>query len=138
MIEDIEYLLLVKVHQIPFSGSRGIVQNVSANQRSGRPSCFSIRPKNINLVEDIEYLLPVKFRQIPFSGLEKKSKLSQSIRDRAAILFSARKKHTIFVEDVELLLPVKFRQLPVHRFREEVENVSANQRTDGLLVVRQL
>ena len=43
-------------------------QNVSANQRPGRPSCFSDRQKNTNLVEGFEILLPIKFRWIPFSG----------------------------------------------------------------------
>ena len=47
--EYIEYLLLVKVNGIPFSGSRGIVENVSANQRSGRSSCFSNRSENYKL-----------------------------------------------------------------------------------------
>ena len=51
-----------------FSGFRGEVENVSANQRPGRPSCFSDLPeKNTNLVEDVMILLPVKFRRIPLS-----------------------------------------------------------------------
>ena len=40
LVEDIEILLPVKFRWIPFSGFRGEVENVSANQRSGRPSCF--------------------------------------------------------------------------------------------------
>ena len=40
----------------------GSVENVSAIQRPGRPSCFfSNRPEKQNLVEDVEILLPVKF-----------------------------------------------------------------------------
>ena len=44
LVEDIEILLPVKFRLIPFSGFRGEVENVSANQRPGRPSCFSDRP----------------------------------------------------------------------------------------------
>ena len=61
LVEDIEILLPVKFCRIPLSGFRGEVENVSANQRPGRPSCFSDWPKNTNLVEDVEILLLVKF-----------------------------------------------------------------------------
>ena len=47
--EDVEILLPVKFRQIPFSGLRGEVENVSANQRQGRPSCFSDRPEKHKL-----------------------------------------------------------------------------------------
>ena len=78
-LEDvIEILLLVKFRWIPVSGFRGEVENVSANQRPERPSCFfSIGTKNTNLVEDIEILLTVKFRWISWSISEEKSKMSQ-------------------------------------------------------------
>ena len=49
LVEDVEILLHVKIHWIPFSGFRGEVENVSANQRSGRPSCFSVRPEKHKL-----------------------------------------------------------------------------------------
>ena len=45
LVEDVEILLPVKFRWIPFSGFRGEVENVSANQRPGRPSCFSDRPE---------------------------------------------------------------------------------------------
>ena len=61
--------------RILFSSSREKVKNVAANQRPGRLSLFSGRPKNTNLVEDIEILLPVEFRWIPFSG-RKREKLT--------------------------------------------------------------
>ena len=67
LVEDVGILLSFKFRWIPFSDFRGEVENVSANQRPGRPSCFSDRPKNTNLVEGVEILLPVKFRWIPFS-----------------------------------------------------------------------
>ena len=40
LLEGFEILLPVKFRSIPFSGFRGEVENVSANQRPGRPSCF--------------------------------------------------------------------------------------------------
>ena len=43
LVEGVEILLPVKFRWIPFSGFRGEVENVSANQRPGRPSCFSDR-----------------------------------------------------------------------------------------------
>ena len=49
LVEDIEILLPVKFHWIPFSGFRGKVENVSPNQRPGRPSCFTNRPKKHKL-----------------------------------------------------------------------------------------
>ena len=68
LVEDIEILLPFKFRWIPFSDFRGEVENVSANQRPGRSSCFFRSAQNTNLVEDVEFLLPVKFRWIPFSG----------------------------------------------------------------------
>ena len=44
LVEDVEILLPVKFSIIPFSGFRGEVENVPANQRPGRPSCFSDPP----------------------------------------------------------------------------------------------
>ena len=70
LVEDVEILLPDKCRQIPFSGFRGEVENVLANQKPGRPSCFSDRPKNTNLVEDVEIFLSVKFPWIPFSGFK--------------------------------------------------------------------
>ena len=43
LVEDVEILILVKFRWIPLSGFRGEVENVSANKRPGRPSCFSDR-----------------------------------------------------------------------------------------------
>ena len=68
LVDDIEILLPFKFPWIPFSGFRGEVENISANHRQRRPSCFSDRPINTNFVEDVEILLLVKFRWIPFSG----------------------------------------------------------------------
>ena len=49
LVEDFEILLPVKFPCIPFSGFRGEVENASANQRPGRPSCFSDRPEKHKL-----------------------------------------------------------------------------------------
>ena len=49
LVEGFEILLPVKFRGIPFSGFRGEVENVSANQRPGQPSCFSDRPEKHKL-----------------------------------------------------------------------------------------
>ena len=60
---------------------------------------------------------------------EEKSKMSQPIMGHGGHLFlPIGPKNTDLVKDVEILLPVKFRWIPFSDFREEVENVSANQR----------
>ena len=45
LVEDVKILLPVEFHEIPFSGFRGEVKNVSANQRPGWSSCFSDWPE---------------------------------------------------------------------------------------------
>ena len=67
LVEDVEILLTVKFRWIPFSGFREEVENVSANQRPGRPSYFSDRPEKHKLGRG-HWDLPVKFCWIPFSG----------------------------------------------------------------------
>ena len=84
---------------IPFSGFRGEVENVSTNQRSGRPTCSSDWPKNTNLVEDVEILLPDNFRWIPFSGFRGEvENVSGNQRPGRPFLFfrSARKTQTLY------------------------------------------
>ena len=49
LVEGVEILLPVKFCRIPLSGFRGEVENVSANQRPGRPFCFSDRPEKHKL-----------------------------------------------------------------------------------------
>ena len=49
LVEHIEILLPVKFRRIPFSGFREEVKSVSANQSSGRPSCFSDQPEKHKL-----------------------------------------------------------------------------------------
>ena len=45
LVENIEIFFPVKFRWIPFSGFRGEVENVSTNQRLGRPFCFSDQPQ---------------------------------------------------------------------------------------------
>ena len=60
---------------------------------------------------------------------EKKLKMSQPIRGQGGhLFFPTGPKNTNLVQYVEILLPVKFRWILFIGFREEVENVSANQR----------
>ena len=40
LVEDVGIMLPVKFRRIPFNGFRGEIENVSANHRPGRPSCF--------------------------------------------------------------------------------------------------
>ena len=49
LVDDVEILLPLKFRWILFSGFKGEVENVSANQRPGRPSCFSDRPEKHKL-----------------------------------------------------------------------------------------
>ena len=59
---------------------------------------------------------------------EKKSKRPQPIRD-GNFCFLIDPKNTNWVEDVEILLPVQFCWIPLSGCREDVENVSVNQRS---------
>ena len=63
------------------------------------------------------------------SAVSEKSKMSQPIMGHGGHFFlPIDLKNTDLVKDVEILLPVKFRRILFSSFREEVENVSANQR----------
>ena len=48
-VVDVEILFPVKFRRIQFSGFRGEVKHVSANQRPGRPSFFSDLPEKHKL-----------------------------------------------------------------------------------------
>ena len=142
--EDIEILPPVKFYWIAFSGYKNC-QKCLPNQRSGRPSWFSNRPKNTILIEDVEILLPVKFYWIPFSGFRWAVKNSQPITGQDGHLgFQISPKNTNFeedvgitigpnnpnlIEDVEISFLDKIRWIHQSGFRPEVENVSANQRS---------
>ena len=66
--------------------------------------------------------------------LEKKLKMSRSIRGQGGNLgFPFGPKNTNILKGVEIFLPFKFHWIPFGGFREEVENVSVNQRSGGHL-----
>ena len=129
LVEDVAILLPVKFNWIPFSSFRGELENLSANQRPRRPSCFSDRPKEHKFGRRHWDLAACQVSLNSVQWFQGKSQkyLSQS-EATAAILFFLSAKNTNLVEDVEILLPVKFRWFPFSGFRGEVKNVSANQR----------
>ena len=134
LAENVVILLPVKFRWIPFSSFRGEVENVSANQRPGRPSCFSNRPEKHKLGRERCNLASCQVSLNSVQRFQRRSWkcLSQS-EARAAILFfwSARKTQTL-LEGVEILFSVKFRWIPFSGFRGEVENVKVYAgRTDG-------
>ena len=97
LVEDIEILLTVKFRWIPFSSFRGEVENVSANQRPGRPSCFSDRPEKHKLGRGRWDLASCKVLLNSVQWFQRRSpKLLSQSEARAAILFfrSARKTQT--------------------------------------------
>ena len=129
LVEGIEILLPIKFHWIRFSGFRE-VENVSANQRPGQPSCFSDRPKKYKLDRG---RLDLDSCQVLLNSIQRfqrrSHKISQPIRGQAAILFfSIGPKNTNLVEGVEILHPVKIRWILFSGFYREVKNVSANQK----------
>ena len=130
LVEDVEILLPVKFRWIPLSSFRGEVENVSANQRPGQPSCFSDRPEKHKLGRGRWDLASCQVSLNFIQRFQRRSWkcLSQSEARAAILFFRSTQKNTNLVEDVEILLPVKFRWIPFSGFREEVENVSANQR----------
>ena len=97
LVEGVEILLPVKFRWILFSGFRGEVEHVLANQRPGRPSCFSDRPKKHKLGRGRWDLASCQVSLNSVQRFQRRSRkcLSQS-EARAAILFfrSARKTQT--------------------------------------------
>ena len=69
MVEDINFLLSVRVFQNMFIGFREAkISQQIRGRGSGRQSLFSNWPKNTKLIEDVKFLIPVNVRKIPFSG----------------------------------------------------------------------
>ena len=97
LVEDNEILLHIKFRWILFSGFRGEVENISANQRPGRPSCFSDRPEKHKLGRGCWDLALYQVSLNSVQRFQRRSRkyLSQS-EARAAIFFfrSARKTQT--------------------------------------------
>ena len=111
LVEDIEILLLVKFRWIPFSSFREEVENVSANQRPGQPSCFSDRPEKHKIGRGRWDLASCQVSLNSIQQFQRRSRKCHSQSEaRAAILFfRSAGKNTKLVEAVEILLPVKFR-----------------------------
>ena len=105
LVEDIEIMLPVKFCWIPFSSFRGEVENVSANQRPGRPSCYSDRPKKQKLGRECWDLASC---QISLSSVQRFQRswksLSQSEARAAILFFRSTLKNKNLVEDVEFFL----------------------------------
>ena len=97
LVEDVEILIPVKFLWIPFNGFREEVENISANQRPGRPSYFSDRPEKHKLGRGRWDLAScqVSFNCIQRFQRRSRKCLGQS-EARAAILFfrSIRKTQT--------------------------------------------
>ena len=87
------------------------------------------------IFSDLDFFLTFRscflssFVELRSAVSEQKSKMSQPIRSQGGhLVFTIGPKNTNLVEDIEVLLPVKFRWILFIGFREEVKNVSANQR----------
>ena len=97
LVKDVDILLPVNLLWIPLSGSREKVENVSANQRPGRPSCFSDQPEKHKLGTGHWDLASCQVSLNSVQRFQRRSWkcLSQS-EARAEILFfrSARKTQT--------------------------------------------
>ena len=89
LVEDVEILLPVAFRWIPFSHVRRKVENVLANQRPGRPSCFPIGPKTQFKLDRGRWDLAscqVSLNSVQRIQRRSRKYLSQS-EARAAILF---------------------------------------------------
>ena len=129
LVEGVEILLPVKFRWIPFSGFRWEVENVSANQRPGRPSCLFDQLEKHKLGKGHWDLASCQVSLNSVQRFQRRSKNVSAIRGRSChFVFPIGSKNTNLVEGIEILLPVKFRWIPFSGFRGEVENVSANQR----------
>ena len=117
--EDVEMLLPVKFCWFPFSGFRETVENVSANQRPGRPSCFSDQPEKHKLGRGCWDVASCQFSLNSVQQVsEKKSKMSQPIRGQSGyFVFLISQKNTNLVEDVEMLFSCQVSFNSVQRFQ---------------------
>ena len=109
-------------YQIPFIGCRERVKIFSKSEA-----------QKINL-EDYYILISVNFHKTPFSGSRRNIE-NCSARDQGRHpVFLIGLENTNVLDDGEFLFLAKVRQIVNQVFREEVENVSANQRLDGHIV----
>ena len=97
LVEDVEILLPVNFRWIPTSGFRGEVENVSANQTSGWPSCFSDRPEKHKLGTGHWDLASCQVSLNSVQHFQRRSRkcLSQSEARAAILIFPIGPKHTL-------------------------------------------
>ena len=127
LVEDVAILLPVKYRWIPFNSSRGEVENFTANQRPGRPACFSDRPKTQTWKKSLRSLFLSCLVKFLSAISEENWKMSRPIKGQGGhIVFLIGPENINVVEDVEILLLVKFRWIPFGGF-SKVEHVSVNQ-----------
>ena len=119
LVKDVEILLPVKFRWILFIGFREEVENISANQRPGRQSCFSDRPEKHKLGRGHWDLASCQVSLNSVHWFQRRSWKchSQSEAGAATLFFPIGPKNTNLVEDVEILHPVKFRWIPFSGFR---------------------
>ena len=130
-------LVRVQCFQVSLnSGFRWEVENVSANQRLGRPSCFSYWPRKHKLGRSC-CLASCQVSLNSVQRFQRSRKCFSQSEARATILFfSNMLQKRKLVEGIEIFLTVKFRLNSVQWFWREVENLSANHRPGGHLVFR--
>ena len=97
LVEDVEILLPVKFRWIPFIGFRGEVENVSANHRPGRPSCFSDSPEKLQLSRGRWDLASCQVLLNSVHRFQRRSKkcLSQLEARVAILFFRSTQKHKL-------------------------------------------
>ena len=114
LVGGVEILLPVKFWWNLFSGFRGEVENVLANQRPGRPSCFSDWPEKHKLDRGRWHVASCQVWLNSVQQFQRSGKwLSQSEARVAILFFRSAQKNANLVEDVEMLLPVKFGWIPL-------------------------
>ena len=96
LVEAVEIFLPIKFHWIPFSGFRE-VENVSANQRPGRPSCFSNRPEKHKLGRGRLDLVSCQVSLNSIQRFQRRSRkyLSQSEARRPSCFSDQSEKHKL-------------------------------------------
>ena len=117
---------------ILFSGHRVEVENVSADQRPGRPF-LSARITQIGRGR-----WDLASCQVSLNLVQRSRRRSRNVSANQRLgghLFPPiDPKNTNLLEGVEILRPVKFCWIPFSGFRGEIENASANHRPGGYLV----
>ena len=97
LVEDVEISFPVKFHWILFNRFRREVENVSAHQRPGRPSCFSDRPEKHKLGRGRWDLVSCQVSLNSVQQFQRRSRkcLSQSDARAAILFFRSAEKHKL-------------------------------------------